>query len=92
MTYVKAIKMLERLKNGINFEVTDSQAKMDALNMAIRCLDAWEKIVADIGKNYAECMQSCPDEEDGCRGCTEKTFDSIFIIIQKHLIEVGNDS
>ena len=39
MTRAEAIKMLERLKNGINFEVTDSQKKMDALNMAIQALE-----------------------------------------------------
>ena len=34
MTNEEVIKVLERLKNGINYEVTDSQKKMDALNMA----------------------------------------------------------
>lgn len=44
MTREEAIRMLIRLKDGINFEVTDSQKKMDALNMAIKSLEAWEKI------------------------------------------------
>ena len=39
MTREEAIRMLERLKDRINFEVTDSQQKMDALNMAIRSLE-----------------------------------------------------
>lgn len=38
------IRMLERLKNSINFEVTDAQAKMDSLNRAIEAI----KILSDI--------------------------------------------
>ena len=38
LTYEEAIKMLVRIKDRINFEVTDSQKKMDALNMAIHLL------------------------------------------------------
>ena len=39
MTRKKAIHMLVRLKDRINFEVTDAQMKMDALNMAIKVLE-----------------------------------------------------
>jgi len=35
----EAIRMLVRLKDCINFEVTDAQKKMDALNMAIKALE-----------------------------------------------------
>lgn len=40
MTLEEAIKILIRLKDRINFEVTDSQKKMDALNMAIKALES----------------------------------------------------
>ena len=40
LTYEEAIKMLVRIKDRINFEVTDSQKKMDALNMAIHLLES----------------------------------------------------
>ena len=52
MTTQEAIKMLVRIKDRINFEVTDSQKKMDALNMAIRSLEAWEKVKKDIKQWY----------------------------------------
>ena len=39
MTNKEATRMLERIKNRINFEVTDAQKKMDALNMAIQALE-----------------------------------------------------
>lgn len=39
MTKEGAIMYLTRLKNRINFEVTDAQGKMDALNMAIKALE-----------------------------------------------------
>ena len=38
MTNEEAIRLLERIKDRINFEVTDAQKKMDALNMAIKTL------------------------------------------------------
>ena len=39
MTNEEAIIMIERLKNSLNYEVTDSQKKMDALNMATVALE-----------------------------------------------------
>lgn len=39
MTNQEAIRMLIRLKDRINWEVTDAQKKMDALNMAIEALE-----------------------------------------------------
>ena len=39
MTNEEAIRMLVRLKERINFEVTDAQKKMDALNLAIEALE-----------------------------------------------------
>lgn len=42
MTKEEAIRMLVRIKERINFEVTDAQGKMDALNMAIRALSGSE--------------------------------------------------
>ena len=44
MNKEEAIRMLIRLKDGINFEVTDSQKKMDALNMAIKSLETIQRI------------------------------------------------
>ena len=38
MTREEAIRMIERIKDRINWEVVDSQKKMDALNMAIKAL------------------------------------------------------
>lgn len=43
MTNEEAIRMLVRIKERINFEVTDAQGKMDALNMAIEALGQKEK-------------------------------------------------
>ena len=40
MTNDEAIRMLTRLKDQINFEWTDAQKKMDALNVAIEALSA----------------------------------------------------
>lgn len=40
----ETIRMLERLKNRINFEVTDSQKKMNALNLAIQAIKQIDKI------------------------------------------------
>ena len=39
MTVEEAIRMIERIKDRINWEVVDSQKKMDALNMAIKALE-----------------------------------------------------
>lgn len=39
MTNEEAIRMLVRIKERINFEVTDAQRKMDALNIAIKALE-----------------------------------------------------
>lgn len=39
MTREEAIMMLVRIKDRINYEVTDAQKKMDALNMAIKALE-----------------------------------------------------
>lgn len=39
MTVEEAIRMIERIKDRINWEVVDSQKKMDALNMAIKSLE-----------------------------------------------------
>lgn len=52
MTNEEAIKMLIRLKDRINFEVTDAQGKMDALNMAIKALEQqpcedWHDVPSD---------------------------------------------
>ena len=39
MTNQEAISMLIRLKDRINWEVTDAQKKMDSLNMTIKALE-----------------------------------------------------
>lgn len=77
MTREEAIRMLIRLKDGINFEVTDSQKKMDALNMAIKSLEAWEKIEDDIYE------LDCWDREYA------KGVNDVQEIIDKHLSEVS---
>jgi hypothetical protein len=43
MTKKEAIRLLERIKDRINYEVTDAQKKMDALNMAINALEQGRK-------------------------------------------------
>lgn len=43
MNTEEAIRMLTRLKDQINFEWTDAQKKMDALNVAIEALKAQKK-------------------------------------------------
>lgn len=55
MTTTEAVKMIERLKNKINYEDTDSQKKMDALNLSIKALtfmykleNAWELYDTDV--------------------------------------------
>lgn len=53
MSNNEAIKMLVRLKDCINFEVTDAQCKMDALNMAIKSLE--QKTGHWIGYKCSEC-------------------------------------
>ena len=81
MTTQEAIKMLVRIKDRINFEVTDSQKKMDALNMAIRSLEAdrkIEKILYDIRNKIT--MLFIFDRE------------LVVEIIDKYIKEVENDS
>ncbi len=58
MTNDEAIRMLIRLKDRINFEVTDSQQKMDALNMAIEALSAQKQGEWNfIGDDMFECTE-----------------------------------
>ena len=81
MTIQEVIKMLVRIKDRINFEVTDSQKKMDALNMAIRSLEADRKIenvLYDIRNKIT--MLFIFDRE------------SVVEIIDKHLKEVEDDT
>lgn len=52
MTREEAIRMLIRLKDRINFEVTDSQKKMDALNMAIKALEQEPCEVSEYDKDH----------------------------------------
>lgn len=46
MTPEEAIRMLTRLKDQINFEWTDAQKKMDALNMAIDLLLRYDDLIS----------------------------------------------
>lgn len=92
MTTQEAIKMLVRIKDRINFEVTDSQKKMDALNMAIRSLEADRTVEKEL---YAirEEMQYIKVAELQIYGKASWRFTSaIEDIITKHLKEVENDS
>lgn len=45
MTTEEVIRTLTRIKNQINFEWTDAQKKMDALNVAIEALSAQPEII-----------------------------------------------
>lgn len=85
MTREEAIRMLIRLKDQINFEVTDSQKKMDALNMAINALsentDFWEKcpyynpdMIFDGEEEYD--MGKCKYKE--C-GLTKENYERVWI-------------
>lgn len=60
MSIAEAIRMLTRIKDRINCEVTDAQAKMDALNMAIEALTE-QKVGKWINKDYGigECSAQC---------------------------------
>lgn len=53
MTNEEAIRMLTRLKNQINFEWTDAQKKMDALNVAIKALQ---------GQRWIPCSERPPEK------------------------------
>ena len=55
MTREEAIRMIERIKDRINWEVVDSQKKMDALNMAIKSLETWEKVKKEIDDSISVC-------------------------------------
>lgn len=52
MTNEEVIRMLTRLKDQINFEWTDAQKKMDALNVAIEALQ---------GQRWIPCSERLPD-------------------------------
>lgn len=52
MTNEEVIRTLTRLKNQINFEWTDAQKKMDALNVAIEALQ---------GQRWIPCSERLPD-------------------------------
>ena len=84
MTTQEAIKMLVRIKDRINFEVTDSQKKMDALNMAIRSLEAWEKVKKDIKQWYWDADKQAL-RKDPC--VVDGMIDLFIRTIDKHLKE-----
>lgn len=63
MTNEEVIRTLTRLKNQINFEWTDAQKKMDALNVAIKALQ---------GQRWIPCSERLPECEQEVLICTEK--------------------
>lgn len=58
----ETIKILEQLKDKLNYEVTDSQKKMDALNMAIQALKRHIPKRVNYSKSKDSCVESalCP--------------------------------
>lgn len=84
MTREEAIRMIERIKDRINWEVVDSQKKMDALNMAIKSLEAWEKVKTEIGATL-EHHEEFYNNNLSYRYGMEATLE----IIDKHLAEVS---
>ena len=87
MTTKECKIMLTRLKDRLNFEVTDSQKKMDALNMATQSLDAWEEVKNEIKKIRDYYTQQATGHLGFLYGLNlaEK-------IIDEHLKEVNNES
>ena len=68
MTNKQAIMYLTRLKDRINFEVTDAQGKIDALNMAIQALQAEEDLISRqvAIKHFREGWQEVFDKDEIC--------------------------
>lgn len=82
MTRDEATRILVRIKDQINFEWVDSQRKMDALNTAIRSLEAWDDVTAE----FAMAVPWCIDTEED-RAYMEG-LNTGYHIVQKHLKEV----
>lgn len=61
---------------------------IDALNMAIASLEAWERVKDDIHEYETDCMVSADCQ--GCKDCNVAMFKSIYYIIDKHLQEIKN--
>ena len=60
MTNEEVIRMLVRIKERINFEVTNAQEKMDALNIAIKALEQSE---LNLSYNSVKTeLEPCEDE------------------------------
>lgn len=94
MTIDEYIRMLERLKDRINFEVTDSQQKMDALTTAIKSLEAWEKVKEDIISKFKGCAicefaRSDYAEDDVPEYKAVGSIGNVIAIIDKYLQEVS---
>lgn len=84
MTREEAIRMIERIKDRINWEVVDSQKKMDALNMAIKSLEAWSKVMKEINESFIN-----NDLDFGEETYYNSALVDVLEIIDKHLPEVS---
>ena len=77
----------ERLLSEGICDAHEGKETIDAFDMAIKGLEAWERVKDDIHEYETDCMVSadCAD----CKDCNVVMFKSIYQIIDKHLQEVG---
>lgn len=81
MTKEEAITELNTFKIGAKSEIGEN-----ALDMAIRSLEAWDKVLKDVRRYELNCHFGVDDTK--CKLCNETVFDSIQSIIKKHMKEV----
>ena len=86
MTIDQAIEILKCLVPALDIETFRKTAKFyEAHDIAIKSLEAWEKVRAEIGIYEADCrLQGGTDE---CEKCNSNVFGSIYRIIDKYTAE-----
>ena len=86
MTASEASELLKSIVPPLDLELVLKTAKYyEAIDMAIRSLEAWEKVRAEIGMYEADCrLQGGTDE---CEKCNSNVFGSIYRIIDKYKAE-----
>lgn len=86
MTREEAIKNINAL-NAVCWQKDFYDEEFEeALTLAIRNLEAWDKILKDVRRYELNCYFDA--DETTCKLCNNNVFGSIRSIIQKHLKEV----
>lgn len=85
MTKEEAIRLLVRIKDRINYEVTDAQKKMDALNMAIKALEQ-EMTAEEYRQRMIQAFHNADTDEliAVCVLPTEKEFEHLEWLLKNH--------